>query len=409
MPSEGACGASGGSFTVAHLTTVDMSLRYLLLAQLRAVRDAGGTAIGISAPGPHVAALEAEGIRHIALHSSTRAADPLADVRAARELWKILRRESVDVLHTHNPKPGLYGRVVGRLAGVPIIVNTVHGLYATEDDPLPKRATVYALEGIASRWSDAELFQNPEDLALMRRLHLTRHASLLGNGIDLTWFDRARVGDAARRDLRAEIGATDDTVVVGCVGRLVREKGYPELFHAMAGLDPQRYRLVVAGADQPDKPDALDRATVHAARQRGVTFLGHREDVEHVYAALDVLALPSHREGFPRAPMEAAAMGVPSIVTDVRGCREVVEPGRTGIVVALHDPEGLRRAIAQLGEDPERRAAYGAAARAKAEHDFDDRAVVSRVFRAYLSAAMRRGIRLTTLEEQVAVRENHSP
>ena len=394
---------SDGTFTVAHLTTVDMSLRYLLLAQLRAVRDAGGTAIGISAPGPDVAALEAEGIRHIALHSSTRAADPLADVRAARELWGIIRRERVDVLHTHNPKPGLYGRVVGRLARVPIVVNTVHGLYATDDDPLPKRTAVYALEGFASRFSDAELFQNPEDLALLRRLHLTRHASLLGNGVDLTRFDRARVGDAARHELRAAIGADDETIVVGCIGRLVREKGYPELFEAMAGLDPQRYRLVVAGADQPDKPDALDRTTIDAARARGVTFLGHRDDVENVYAALDVLALPSHREGFPRAPMEAAAMGVPSVVTDIRGCREAVEPGRTGILVGLRDPAGLGRAIAALGDDAERRAAYGAAARAKAERDFDDRAVVSRVFHAYLSAAARRGIRLTTLEEHLGV------
>jgi glycosyltransferase involved in cell wall biosynthesis len=164
----------------------------------------------------------------------------------------------------------------------------------------------------------------------------------------------------------------------------------------------------VAGADQPDKPDALDRATVDAASRSGVVFLGHRDDVERVYAAIDVLALPSHREGFPRAPMEAAAMGVPSIVTDVRGCREVVEPDRTGIVIGLRDPEALRAAITRLGDDG-LRAAYGAAAHSKAERDFDDHAVVARVFRTYLSAAARRGIRLRTLEEHLGVRENHSP
>ena len=122
--------------TVAHLTTVDMSLRFLVLAQLRAVRDRGGRAIGISAPGPWVSELEAEGIEHFALRSSTRAMSVTSDVRAASELWTLVRRERVDVLHTHNPKPGLYGRVVGRAARVPIVVNTVHGLYATEDDPL---------------------------------------------------------------------------------------------------------------------------------------------------------------------------------------------------------------------------------------------------------------------------------
>src|SRR5262249_59367506 len=106
---------------------------------------------------------------------------------------------------------------------------------------------------------------------------------------------------------------------------------------AMAGVDRRRYVLAVAGADQPDKPDALDRATVAEATRQGVVFLGHRDDVEQVYAGLDLLVLPSHREGFPRAPMEAAAMRLPSVVTDVRGCREVVESGRTGIVVAARD------------------------------------------------------------------------
>src|SRR5262249_28127396 len=154
------------------------------------------------------------------------------------------------------------------------------------------------------------------------------------------------------------------------------------------------------GADEPDKPDALDRATVEVATGQGVVFLGHRDDVERLYAAIDVLALPSHREGFPRAPMEAAAMGVPSVVTDVRGCREVVEHDRTGFVVTPRDPAALRAAIRRLGDD-DLRASFGRAARAKAERDFDDRAVVERVFRAYLSAATRRGIRLGTLEEHL--------
>ncbi len=121
--------------TVAHLTTVDLSLRYLLGAQLDGARERGDEVIGISAAGPHVPWLEERGVRHVALASSTRGWGLKADLRAAAELWRVLRRERPDVLHTHNPKPGIYGRIVGRLAGVPCVVNTVHGLYATEDDP----------------------------------------------------------------------------------------------------------------------------------------------------------------------------------------------------------------------------------------------------------------------------------
>ena len=193
----------GKPLKVAHLTTVDMSLRYLLLPQLLAVIDAGGESVGISAPGPWVPELEDLGIRHRALESSTRSFSVLADLRAARELWRVLREERPDVLHTHNPKPGLYGRVVGRLARVPIVVNTVHGLYATPDDPWAKRTLVYGLEALAARWSDAELVQNPEDLALLRRLRISPKAQLLGNGVDLVRFDPAAVH---RRATRARCG-----------------------------------------------------------------------------------------------------------------------------------------------------------------------------------------------------------
>jgi glycosyltransferase involved in cell wall biosynthesis len=378
--------------TVAHLTTVDVSLRFLLLPQLRAVRDAGGTALGISAPGPWVDELEREGIRHVPLRSSTRAPDLGADLRAARELWTILRRERVDVLHTHNPKPGVYGRIIGRGARVPIVVNTVHGLYATEEDPVTKRSLVYGLEAVASRFSDAELFQNPEDLALMQRLHLTRHAALLGNGVDLARFDATRFTTEQRRSVRAELGATDDTIVVGTVGRLVAEKGYPELFDAMSRLPDAGYVLVVVGAGDPDKPDALDPSLVARARDEGVRFLGHRDDVDALYAAMDVFVLASHREGFPRAAMEATAMGVPVVATNVRGCRQVVEHDHTGLLVPVRDPAALARAIAALGDDPGRRARMGAASVVRARDQFDERKVVETVLTTYKTVARRKGL-----------------
>ena len=134
--------------------------------------------------------LEQRGVRHVPLTASTRGWDPRSDLRAAHELWRVLRRVRPTVLHTHNPKTGLYGRVVGRLAGVPIVVNTVHGLYATADDPATRRAVVYALEAFASEWSHVELVQNVEDVELLRRHHLVAARKLrhLGNGVDLDRF-----------------------------------------------------------------------------------------------------------------------------------------------------------------------------------------------------------------------------
>ena len=382
---------------VAHLTTVDMSLRYLLLPQLLAVVDAGGEAVAISAPGPWVPELEALGIRHRALASSTRSLDPLADLRAARELWRVLQEERPDVLHTHNPKPGLYGRIVGRLVGVPIVVNTVHGLYAAPDDRLAKRLLVYGLEAVAARCSDAELVQNPEDLALLRRYRISPKAELLGNGVDLTRFDPDRVPPDCRTRLRAELGVRDDQVVVGTVGRLVREKGYPELFAAMEALaraEPERYVLVCVGGDDPEKADRLPPEQLEAARAGGVRLLGHRDDVDELLSAFDVFVLASHREGFPRAAMEAAAMGLPIVATDIRGCREVVEPGVNGTLVPVRDAAALAAALTGL-VDPERRSRWGRASRDVAARRFDECDVVRRVFDAYAAVAHRKGLDLT--------------
>jgi glycosyltransferase involved in cell wall biosynthesis len=298
------------------------------------------------------------------------------------------------VLHAHNPKPGLYGRIVGRLAGVPIVVNTVHGLYAAPDDRLAKRLLVYGLEAVAARFSDAELVQNPEDLALLRRYRISPKAQLLGNGVDLTRFDPDRVPADRRARLRAELGVRDDQVVVGTVGRLVREKGYPELFAAMEALarvEPDRYVLVCVGGDDPEKADRLPPELLEAARTGGVRLLGHRDDVDELLSAFDVFVLASHREGFPRAAMEAAAMGLPIVATDIRGCREVVEPGVNGTLVPMRDAAALAAALMAL-VDPARRAQWGRASRDVAERRFDERDVVRRVFAAYAAVARRKGL-----------------
>ena len=378
---------------VAHLTTVDLSLRFLLFPQLRAIADSGDTVIAISAPGPWVEGLERDGIHHVALHASTRGFSVVADLRAAHELWRILRDERPDILHTHNPKPGLYGRVVGRLARVPIVVNTVHGLYATETDARLKRWLVYSLEAIAARFSDMELVQNPEDLDVMRRLRIGRRGRvrLLGNGVDLCRFSRNRFSEHQRRELREELGVRPDEVLVGTVGRLVAEKGYPELFQAVSSLG-DRYRLVVVGADDPEKPDSLSPDLLRAERARGTLFLGHRDDVDALYAAMDIFVLASHREGFPRAAMEAAAMGLPVVATDVRGCRQVVDDGQNGMLVPVVNPEAMAAAIRRLGESSEERGRMGAAGRRLAQERFDERRCVEIVLETYRTLTLRKGL-----------------
>jgi glycosyltransferase involved in cell wall biosynthesis len=374
-----------------HVTTTDSSLELLLGPQLRSFRDAGYDVHTASAPGPFVAGLVADGVAHHPLRYATRAFALGQDAAATAELYRLFLRLRPDIVHTHNPKPGVYGRLAARAARVPLVVNTQHGLYAQPTDRPARRLPVYTLERLAASCSDVELVQNPEDLETLARLGVPRkRLRLLGNGVDLGRFHPQP--PAVRNAVRAELGLGDDQVLVGAVGRLVWEKGYAELFTAARRLLASRKNLVVVvvGPYDADKGDPLTPADVAAAEAAGVRFLGHRDDPERLYGAFDIYVLASHREGFPRSAMEAAASGLAIVATDIRGCREVVDDGRTGLLIPARDPAALEDAIDRLAADASARRRLGEAAAAKAREEFDQAQVIARTLESY--ALLDRGL-----------------
>jgi lipopolysaccharide/colanic/teichoic acid biosynthesis glycosyltransferase/glycosyltransferase involved in cell wall biosynthesis len=372
---------------VAHVTTVDLSLRYLLLNQLVDLKNHGFDVTGISASGPDVAAIEQAGIVHVPVGLTRRMA-PLQDVRAFADLYRVFRRHRFDIVHTHNPKPGLFGQFAARLAGVPIVVNTIHGLYG-DDRTRPWRRRLYLMaERLAARASDAILSQSREDVDTIVRERVAAADAVvhLGNGIDLTRFDRAGVDRAAIDERRKEFGFEPGDRIVGFVGRLVAEKGLCELLTAMRSVVERvpTARLLVVGPPDTSKPDALSPSTAEALGVgRFCRFVGLQTDMPAVYALMDVFVLPSHREGVPRSPMEASAMRVPCIVTDVRGCREVVDAGTTGIIVPPRDAPALADAIVRVLTDRQLASRLGDGARTVACERFDERRVFEIVRREY--------------------------
>ena len=366
-----------------HLTTADISLELLIGPQLSAFAAAGYDVVGVSAPGPFVEQVEARGIEHVALGNATRSMNLGADLAALGELVRLFRERRPDIVHTHNPKTGVYGRIAARIAGVPVVLNTVHGLYATPGDPLPRRAAVYTAERLASACSLLELVQNPEDIDTLRMLRVPAgKLRLLGNGVDLGRF---RPDPTVRSEVRADLGLADDDVVIGAVGRLVQEKGYRELFEAWKriSVDAPKARLLVVGPSEPDKADGISAADIADAEADGIRFLGMRNDVNRLYQALDVYVLLSYREGYPRSAMEAAACGLPVVATDIRGCRQVVDDGVTGLLVPSHDAGAAAAAISSLALDPVRRTTLAAGALQRARSLFDQERVIDISLRAY--------------------------
>lgn len=366
-----------------HVTTTDISLELLLGPQLRAFQRAGFEVHTASAAGPFVPALQADGIVHHRLRHATRASAPHKDLLALLELHRLFRRLRPDIVHTHNPKPGVYGRIAGRLARVPLVVNTQHGLYAQPSDRWARKLPVYVLERVAAAFSDIELVQNEEDVATLRRLRVpARRLRVLGNGIDL---ERFGPHPERRAEVRAELDIADDQIVIGAIGRLVWEKGYAELFEAAKAILSGRDDVVfvVAGGFDPDKGDPLAAADVASAEAAGVRCLGHRDDPERLYQAFDIYVLASHREGFPRSAMEAAATGLPIVACDIRGSRQVVDHGVTGLLADVRDARSLRRHLERLIDGATERRRMSEAALDKARHDFDQQTVIDRTLAAY--------------------------
>ena len=350
-----------------------MSLALLLPTELEVDVEAGHEVFGISAPGPYVPRVTALGVTHVPLPDLTRSWDLRQDARAFRSLVATLRALELDVLHTHNPKTGVMGRVAGRLAGIPVVVNTCHGLWARPEDRLRKRALVYGAEALAIRFSDYELFQNAADRDTLRRFLRRGRHEVVGNGVDLVRFAFDPEG---RRRVRAELGVGDDELLVGTIGRRVREKGLAEFATTAAALG-DRARFVWVG------PEDDTDADVAVPQQDSVTFVGERTDMPAVYSALDVFVLASHREGFSRASMEAAACGVAMVLTDIRGCREVGTTEEHLLLTPAGDAEAMTYAVQRLLDDAHLRERLGRAAAERARGHFDQRVVAARSLATY--------------------------
>lgn len=375
---------------VIHITTVDMSLRMLLFNQMKSLQAAGYEIVTISSPGPYVDELEAAGFKHIAI-PITRKISPLHDLLVLWRLVRVMRRLRPAIVHTHTPKPGLLGQLAARIAGVPVIVNTLHGFYFHEHMPRLKRQFYVEMERIAGRCSHLILSQNQEDIrtAIDEGISPPHKIRLLGNGIDLTDFAPECVPDEAVRRDRESLGIMPGGPVVGFVGRLAaKRKGFTDFLAAaqqIVAQNPATHFLIVGDAD-PGKPDSVSPDVAH---DYGIAdhclFMGWQPNAKLplFYRLMDVIVLPSLFEGVPRALMEAAAMGVPAVATDVKGNREAINNGENGLLVPLGDVDALAKAILQILESPELAQQMGAAGCELARTRFDERIVFERVKATY--------------------------
>jgi len=371
---------------IAQVATSGMAVQVLLLDQIRALEDAGYDVTAVCAPGRWAEQARTSGIR-VETVDFSREPSPIKDMRALRQLCSLFNRNRYDVIHSHTPKAGILAPLAARLTSAPHVVHTVHGFLFHDQMPKWKQILPWTLEKFTATLTHQLLSQSREDVgtAIQRRLCRADKILYLGNGIDVLHFCPT-AGEQRRFSIRESLGVSHEDVLVGAVGRLVYEKGFAELFLAAEELihkHPRLHFLMIGGHDEGQN-DSIPHQVVERVRASGrVHFLGWQQKMTGWYKAMDLFVLPSHREGIPRACMEASAMEIPVVATDIRGCREVVKHGETGLLVPMRDPTKLSHAIEQLAADPGLRRAMGNRGRRHMVQNFDRQQVLERLLNFY--------------------------
>lgn len=361
----------------------DWYLYNFRLPLLHRLRDEGARLILISPPGEYGEKLKGMGFDWRPLPMERKSLNPLAEAKLLLHIAGLLRTEKAAIIHGFTIKPAIYAGIAGRLAGVKGRVSAVAGLgFVFISDSLKARLlrpVVRTLAWLAFGGPRARLIvQNPDDREAFVGKGLVdpvRVHTIPGSGVDLTRF---QISTRVRRP--------DEPLKVLLAARMLWDKGLAEFVQAARILkaEGRNIRFLLAGEPDPGNPAACAPADLAGWTAEGlVEHLGHVDDMPRLLGEVDVVVLPSYREGLPKTLIEAAGCALPLVTTDVPGCREVVTHEEDGLLVTVREHEGLVEAIARLDDDADLRKRLGLAAREKALRLFDVEIVMANTLHVY--------------------------
>jgi len=300
-----------------------------------------------------------EGVKTYCVEMS-RKITPFEDLKSLWKLYKFLRKEKPLIVHTHTPKAGTVGMMASCLAGIPYRIHTVAGL------PLivargSKRKLLNFVEKITykcatSVWPNSYALKDiiiKEKLCSPEKLKVIANGS--SNGINTKYFDPVVYTTEYKEQLKRKLGINQEDFVFVFVGRLVSDKGINELVEVFDRLriNYMDIKLLLVGPEEKELDPLSERTLSAIDNNKGIISVGYQSDVRPYFAISDALVFPSYREGFPNVVMQAGAMGLPAIVTDINGCNEIIINHKNGTIIPVKDAGTLYQMMERYVADKE--------------------------------------------------------
>jgi len=344
---------------IIRITTVPASLKGLLKGQLRFMSDYFEM-VGVSSNQNGVLEQvgQRENYRTIPVDMS-RKITPIKDLMATYKLYKVFKNEKPYIVHTHTPKAGTLGMLAAKLAGVPHRLHTIAGLPLVEATGI-KRLILNTVEKITYACA-TKIYPNSYglmDIILEHRFTGPQKLKVIGNGssngIDTQYFNPDLYTEKDKAEFRKSWQIRPDDFVFIFIGRLVADKGINELIESFVGLTTKHnhIKLLLVGMYESELDPLLPATTQQIDNNPNIVYTGWQDDVRPFFAIANALVFPSYREGFPNVVMQAGAMELPAIVSDINGCNEIVNHNKNGIIVPAKNTEKLYRAMESLLNKP---------------------------------------------------------
>lgn len=341
---------------IIRTSTVAISLDVLLKGQLAFLNN-HFEVIAVSGQDKHLENVnKREKVKTITIDMQ-RNISPLKDIKSLIQLYRLFKKEKPAIVHSITPKAGLLSMLAAKFAGVPVRVHMFTGLIFPTKKGLMKKLLIQMDKLLC--WAATSVYPEgkgvKKDLVKYKITNKPLRIIANGNvnGIDTSYFDPQLFDDNFKNELREKLGISKEDFVFIFVGRLVGDKGINELVEAFSNLKfkIQNSKLLLVGPLETELDPLKDETLKEIESNTNIISVGYQNDVRPYLAISDALVFPSYREGFPNVVMQAGAMGLPSIVSNINGCNEIIKEGKNGLIIPSKNIEGLQNAMQDIIND----------------------------------------------------------